>query len=172
MPREEARVEVDLRSQGADLRAIARELENMSGRKLRDLLKSKLEEAAKPFVPRVQASVMATPRKRPPSPGGLRARIARTVEITTTETDRQVSVAVEVQPQQMPDREHSLPLYYEGTKPRWRHPVFQSRQNPDAPWVTEEPTPFFYQAADDFGRAAAVALEGALEEITPQINGE
>ena len=165
MPR--ARIDVDLSHEGASLKVIARELLDMDEGKVADLFQAKLEDAARPFVPLVQASVMATPRKRLPSPGGLRSRIARTVEVASWQRGPQTSVAVEVQPQKMPDREYSLPLYYEGAKPRWRHPVFGNTQV----WVGEDATPFFYQAADGFGRAAADALGAALDDITRDLSG-
>jgi hypothetical protein len=163
----DASLRVDTRAQGADLRAIARELRAMDDRKVKDLFKRKLEPAAARFVPRVRASVMAIPVKADGKQTGLRARIADCVQVASWEPGtRQVSVAVEIDPKRMPAREMSLPLMMEGAK-RWRHPVYGNRDN----WAQQPPHPYFYQAASGFGRAGGDAIRAALEDITRQING-
>lgn len=169
----DASLRLDTRTTGADLRTIARELSKMDDRKVKDLLKRRIEDAAKPFVPRVRASVMAIPTTGTKTTG-LRGRIADCVQVASWEprgSTRQVSVAVEIDPKKMPDRERGLPLYMEGTPEkrhdRWRHPVYGNRDN----WVTQPSHPYFYQAASGFGRAAGDAVKAALDDITRQING-
>lgn len=170
----EASVRVDMRSTGADLRAIARELHDMNDRKVRDLLRTRVEAAAKPFVPRVRASVMAIPTEMDGEQTGLRARIAACAQVASwTPSPRQVSVAVEIYPEKMPPREKGLPLYMEGVADkgrhdRWRHPVYGRSEDP---WVQQPPHPYFYQAVAGYGRAAGDAVRAALEDITRQISG-
>lgn len=172
----DASLRLDTRATGADLRTIARELAKMNDRKVKDLLKRRIEDAAKPFVPRVRASVMAIPTKMDGPQTGLRGRIADCVQVASWEpkgSKRQVSVAVEVYPEKMPEHEKGLPLYMEGVADkarhnRWRHPVFGRREDP---WVQQPSHPYFYQAASGFGRAAGDAIKAALEDITHQLNG-
>lgn len=156
---------VNLRSSGADLRTIGRELKAMDDRKVTDLFKRRLEPVARTFVPLVQASVMAIPTTGTKHTG-LRARIAACAQTATWGHGREVNVSVEMNPKKMPPGELSLPLGMEGEK-RWRHPVYGNREE----WVTQPPHPYFYQAADGYGRAAGDALRAALEDITWQVNG-
>jgi hypothetical protein len=163
----QARLEVDTRSQGANLRTIARELRRMDDRTVKALFKKRLEDAARPFVPAVRASALAIPVTGVKQTG-LRARIAACAQMASWDSGpRQVSVAVEMQPRRMPAREMSLPLYMEGAKPRWRHPVYGNRDN----WVLQAPKPYFYRAANGYGRAAGEAMQRALDDITHQLNG-
>lgn len=169
----DASLRMDMRSRGSDLRVIARELRDMNNRKVKALFRRKLEDAAGPFVPRVRASVLAIPVKADGKHTGLRERIAACAEVASWEKPggRQVSVAVEINPKRMPERELGLPLYMEGVTEgrhnRWMHPVYGNREV----WRGQPPHPYFYQAASGFGRAAGDALNAALEDITRQVNG-
>lgn len=168
----QASLRVNVRKTGADLRAISRELHEMTDMKVKELFRSRLKDAAKPFVPRVRASVMAIPTKVDGEQTGLRARIAACAEVASWDpAPRQVSVAVQINPHRMPDRERGLPLYMEGAAEgrhdRWRHPVYG---NQDV-WVQQPAHPYFFQAAGGFGRAAGEAMKSALEDITRQIGG-
>jgi hypothetical protein len=114
----------------------------------------------------VRASALAIPAMGEKHTG-LRARIAACAETASWDSGpREVSVAVEIQPQRMPPREKSLPLMMDGAK-RFRHPVFGDRLN----WVSQEQHPYFTRAASGFGRAAGPAMQRALDDITRQING-
>jgi hypothetical protein len=160
------RIEASLRPSGASLRTIGRELRGMDARKVTGIFKDALEPAAAPFVRAVRASVLAIPVIPGGKHTGLRARIAGCAESATWGTGRTVNVAVQMNPQRMPPGELALPLGMEGAK-RWRHPVYGDREV----WVTQAPHPYFYQAADGFGRAAGEALKASLEDITRQLNG-
>jgi hypothetical protein len=170
------RLEVGLQSRGASLRTIGRELRDMDQRKVTGLFRDAIEPVARRYVPRVRASVMAIPVIPEGKQTGLRARIAACAETATWGTGREVNVAVQVNPQRMPEHEKGLPLYMEGVAggrinhARWRHPVFQTPQNPDT-WVQQPSHPFFGRATDGYGRAAGDALKAALEDITRKING-
>ncbi len=169
----QASVEVDASSRGANLRTIARELRRMDDAQVKALFRKRLEDAAQPFVPAVQASALAIPTtgKRHT---GLRARIAACAQVASWESGaRQVNVAVEIQPQHMPPGEKGLPLYMQGIADkgrheRWRHPVFGT-------WRAKMPNqpahPYFFQAASGYGRASAAAMQRALDDITHKING-
>ena len=170
----QARLEVDASSRGANLRTIARELARMDDATVKAIFKRRLEDAARPFVPAVRASALAIPVKVDGRHTGLRGRIAACAQVASWETGaRQVNVAVEIQPQHMPNHEKGLPLYMEGVPDkgrheRWRHPVFGRREDP---WVQQPPKPYFYRAANGYGRASAAAMQSALDDITRKING-
>ncbi len=168
----DASVTVGVRSTGADLRAIADQLRAMDDATVKRLFRRKLEDAAKPIVPRVRASVMAIPATGEKHTG-LRARIAACVEVASRDSaPRQVSVALQVNPHKMPDREKGLPLYMEGVAfgrhDRWRHPVYGHSERP---WVQQRSHPYFYGPASAFGPAAGRAMQAALEDITRQLGG-
>lgn len=162
----QARLEVDTRSRGANLRTVARELARMDDAAVKRIFKKRLEDAARPFVPAVRASALAIPAAGKKHTG-LRARIAATAETASWDSGpRQVSVAVEIQPKRMPPREMSLPLMMDGAK-RFRHPVFGNRLN----WVSQEQHPYFFRAASGYGRASEAAMRSALDDITHKLNG-
>jgi hypothetical protein len=170
----QASVRVGVGSQGADLRTISRELRRMDDAKVTGIFKRRLGDAARPFVPRVQASALAIPTTGKKHTG-LRARIAACAEVASWDSGpREVAVAVEIQPQHMPWGEHALPLYMEGVgvgrrgDRRWRHPVFGRNKDP---WEQQDPHPYFDRAARGFGPAAGVAMQRALDDITRQLNG-
>ena len=171
----DATVRTSVRTQGnADLRVIARELRKMDDRKVKDLFRKRLTDAAEPIVPRVQAAVLAIPVKGKKHTG-LRARIAACAEVASWEprgSVRAVNVAVEMNPKRMPPRELGLPLYMEGVPEgrhnRWRHPVFGRSKDP---WATQDSHPYFYGPARAFGPAARDALGNALDDITRQLSG-
>lgn len=172
----QAEVRLDTRRTGADLRVIADELRRMDARKVTALFRKRLDEAARPVVPRVRAAVLAIPVKPSSEVTGLRARIAACVESTSwaEPQNRQAGVSVWVNTGRMPDRERGLPLYMEGVAEgrhdRWRHPVYQTPRNPGT-WVSQEAHPYFYAEARKLGPAAGEAMRRALEDITRQIGG-
>src|SRR5262249_55881716 len=133
------------------------------------------EDAARPYPFRVRASALAIPvtgKKHT----GLRARIAGCVELSSGTDDKSAYVSVWVNPRRMLPDYRTLPLYMQGGKlgsrggdhARWRHRVYGHR---DRPWVQQPARPFFYQAAEPLGRAAAPAIEAALGDITRKLNG-
>jgi hypothetical protein len=168
----QASVRMGVGSQGASLQTISRELRRMDDAKVTGIFKKRLGEAARPFVPRVAASALAIPTTGKKHTG-LRARIAACAAVASWDSGpREVSVAVEIQPKRMPDREKGLPLYMEGVAEgrhdRWRHPVFGRSKDP---WEQQPSHPYFYRGAAGFGPAAGEAMRRALDDITRQLNG-
>ena len=171
-----ATIKVGLSPRGASLSATSRDLRRMDGRKVKDIFRRRLEEAARPFPARVRAAALAIPVKPEGKRTGLRARIAGCVELSSGTDDKAAYVSVWINPLRMLPDYTTLPLYMEGVKltsrgknySRWRHPVYGHRERP---WVQQAARPFFYQAADPLGRAAGPAIETALEDITRQLNG-
>ena len=168
------RIEASLRSQGASLRTIGRELKAMDDRKVAGIFRDALERAAPPFVAAVRSSALAIPVTGEKHTG-LRARIAGCAETATWGQGRTVNVAVEINPKRMPPGELGLPLYMEGVHTpgridhaRWRHPVFGK-------WLPNQPNqpshPYFYQAAGGFSRAGVDAVKAAVDDMARKISG-
>jgi hypothetical protein len=170
-----ASVRVGLSSRGASIGVTARRLRGMDSRKVKDLFKHALEDAARPYPMRVRASVLAIPVKPEGEHTGLRARIAQCVSLSSGTDARSAYVSVWMDPFKMLPDYTSLPLYMQGEKmtsrgrnySRWRHPVYGNREV----WVSQSSRPYFYQAVEPLGRAAGEALKAALEDITRQLNG-
>jgi hypothetical protein len=172
-----ASVRVGLSSRGASIGVTARRLRDMDSRKVKEIFRRALEDAARPYPMRVRASVLAIPVKPEGEHTGLRARIAQCVELSTGTDTKSAYVSVWMNPFKMLPDYVTLPLYMQGETgartryrhdySRWRHPVYGNREV----WVSQSSRPYFYQAVEPLGRAAGEALKGALEDITRQLNG-
>jgi hypothetical protein len=167
----QAELRMNVRATGTDLQTIARKLRKMDDARVTELFRRKLEEAAGPVARRVQASALAIPVKDPERVPVLRPKIADTVDVSSWADvgNRQAGAAVFVNTAKMPARERALPLYMEGAKPRWRHPVFGRRANPND-WQPQAPHPYFYGPARSFGPAAGEALKRAMDEVTRKLS--
>jgi hypothetical protein len=153
---------------GTDLRVIGRELRRMDDREVTARFRRDLRAAAVPLVPAVRASARAIPSKQTRGRrAGLRRDIARAVTLRVRTAGKLASVAIFVDGRKMPDREGALPQYMEGTRPRWRHPVFG---NPDV-WVMQPAHPYFYRVVRPLGFASRIAINKTIDSITRDITG-
>jgi hypothetical protein len=137
---------------GDELIRVARKLKALDDKKVLARFRSELRAAARPVVPAVRASIRRIPSSRPYSADGLRGRMAKATNLQVKTAGRQASVIVRVDGRKMPDKARSVQAYMEGTKPRWRHPVFGHDW-----WVQQPPQPYFYNVmrmAGPLGRAA------------------
>jgi hypothetical protein len=154
----------------AELTTLITQLQRMNNDKITRLMRLRLRQAAYPLLPRVRAAILnlpskgTTPYRQVP---GLRLRIADCVEAWTFINGTQVQVGVAVNGSKMPDGQKALPLYMEGAKTPWRHPVYGNLTN----WAAQAPHPYFYQSVAWFGPASKRTLESVANEITRQING-
>lgn len=161
-----ASLRLDLRQGGARLNAVAADLRKMDAARVKEIFKRHIEDAARPFPARVRASVLAIPTHGDKHTG-LRARIAACVTLSSGTDDKSAYVSVWVDPSKM-DGYKTLPLYMEGAKKRWRHPVYGTWRTK---CPTEDPHPYFYQAADPLGRAAGEEMKAALDDISRELRG-
>jgi hypothetical protein len=173
-----AEVHMHLGHSGASLAAVGRELRDMDARKVTDIFKRRLDMAAGPFPARIRASALAIPTKPEGKHTGLRARIAQCVTYSSG-TDLGAAQpkaygSLWVDTRKMAPDYRTLPLYMQGVKEgrnrnysRWRHPVYGNREN----WATQPSHPYFYQAAEGYGRAGGDAVREALDDITRKLNG-
>ena len=160
-----------LKHAGTDLRVVSRELRRMDDREVTSRFRRDLRAAAVPLVPAVRASALAIPSKTgrsKRSKDSLRRDIARAVTLRVRTAGRLASVAIFVDGRKMPPREGALPQYMEGTRPRWRHPVF-GRSND--PWIQQPPHPYFYRVVRPLGFASRVAINKTIDSITRDITG-
>lgn len=65
----------------------------------------------------------------------------------------------------MPARAKALQAYMEGTKPRWRHPVFGNRDV----WVQQPPQPYFYKTMKVAGPRARASVNRVMDQISRDI---
>lgn len=127
----------------------------------------RLSNLARPLTPMVRASILNIPTFGEKHTG-LRTRIAGCVETWAYINGPDVQVGVAINPSKMPPGQYSLPLYMEGAKAPWRHPVYQNTDR-SAPWVTQQPYPYFYQATTWYGPAARRTLSAMLDEIRNRV---
>jgi len=157
----------------AQLRAVIAELRRQDNAAVTRQMRAQLAATARPFVPQVRAAILNIPSAgnvpyhQPP---GLRARIAACVTTWSTggtATDPVVRVGVEVDASRMPDGQKALPLYMDGVKPRWRHPLFGNELR----WYFQgnAPHPYFYDAVAPLGPASRLAMERVADDIARQI---
>lgn len=150
----------------AELRKIAAGMYRLSSGEMTERMYMQLRGAARPLLPRVRAAILNI-ATHGPKHTGLRGRIARTAEAWAWARNDYISIGVAIQPNKMPSGQKALPLYMEGAKFPWRHPVYGDRDV----WVTQEPHPYFEQATDWYGPAARLALAKAEAEIARILNG-
>jgi hypothetical protein len=152
-------VQVQLVSSG-DLKAVAKALrKHADGKELRRELTQGIREVLAPAVPAVKAAWLSAPSKGRRHPGrpSLRSLLARSTRMEVRTTGRFAGARVRTDGRKMPDQMRSLPSYAEGIRGRpWRHPVMGDRET----WVTQEPFPRFYDAANE-----AVDQADAVREI-------
>lgn len=155
----------------AQLRAVTAEIARAgNAAKIDARMRAQLAATARPFAPRVRAAILnipsggGVPYKQPP---GLRARIARTVQVWANQVGNLVQVGIEINAAKMPDGQKALPLYMDGAKPRWRHPLFGNFEH----WKAQgnAPHPYFYENVGPLGPASQKAMERVAEDIARQI---
>lgn len=148
----------------AELRQVIASYERMTNGEITRKMRRRLANAGSPLVPRVRAAILNIPSKGTvPYKGmpGLRVEIAACVESWVFIHGPQVQVGVAVNAAKMPDGKKALPLYMEGAKAPWRHPLFGDYGH----WVVQSPHPYFYGAVAFYGPASRNALERAADDI-------
>ena len=88
---------------------------------------------------------------------------ATTLQVKTA--GRQASVILRVDGRKMPPKAKSVPAYAEGSKPRWRHPVYGNRDN----WVQQPSQPYFYNNLTVAGPRTRQAVGRVIDQISKDI---
>lgn len=160
-------MQFQLRDAG-DLKAVSRALRQAAGgRDLRRNLVRELKDQMAPMVARVKAAWLSAPSQGRQGRRGrsLRRLLARSTYGQVRFTGKEAGIRVRTDGRRMPDRMKALPTYAEGTKPRWRHPVFGDRDN----WVAADPFPRFYRAVRPDEQRARRECERAVQAVFKQI---
>ncbi|MFI0897063.1 hypothetical protein [Streptomyces sp. NPDC020983] len=144
---------------------ISRELRRMDDKELLKRFRRELRAAAKPLVPAVRASIRAIPSSRPYTAAGLRGQLSRATGLEAKTTGRQAAVIIRVDGRKMPTKAKSLQAYMEGTKPRWRHPVYGNRKV----IVQQSPHPYFFTVMRASGPRARVAVNRVIDQVSKDI---
>ncbi|CAG6392777.1 hypothetical protein NMG29_06660 [Streptomyces cocklensis] len=150
---------------GRDLTRISRELRKMDDRELLKRFRRELRAAAKPLVPAVRASIRQIPSSRPYTAAGLRGQMARATGLEVKTTGRQAAVIIRVDGRKMPVKAKALQAYMEGTKPKWRHPVFGNRNV----YVQQQPHPYFFTVMRTGGTRARLAVNRVIDQVSKDI---
>lgn len=152
-------------SSGADLRVISKQLRRMNNREITRRFRTELRAAAKPLVPVVKQAALDIPVKGTSGSTGLRKRLSKSVHMNVRTTGRKAGVSIQADAKRMPNGQKALPAYMEGTKERWRHPVFGNDDN----WVMQDAHPWFYPALKTLGVRGRAGVEAVVESITRNI---
>lgn len=150
---------------GEDLSTIARELRKMDDKTILKGFRKELRKSAQPLVPAVRASIRRIPSSRPYSAQGLRGRLSRATTLQVKTAGKQASVIIRVDGRKMPNHSKSVQAYMEGSKPRWRHPVFGNT----AVWVQQDPQPYFYKVMSAAGPRARLAVNRVISDVSKKI---
>ena len=124
-------------------------------------LRRELLNSQRPFAPRVRAAILNTPAYGTKHTG-LRVRIAGCVQTWVVIRGDLVSAGVEVDASRMPSGQKALPLYLDGAKAPWRHPLFGDRSR----WYSQASHPYFARAVALYGPASENAVRRAADRIT------
>jgi hypothetical protein len=156
-----------------DMKAINKALKKASdGKEIRKQLAKQLRSEIRPMVTAVKAAWLTAPsrghrsstRARRSQPD-LRKLLARATAGQVRFTGKEAGVRVRTDGRKLPSGSRALPTYAEGTKPRWRHPVFGDREV----WVDQRPFPRFYEAVQpDEARARREVIK-AVDQVFDKI---
>lgn len=164
-------MQVTIRDSG-DLKRLNKQLRQQAdGRQLGKELSAGLRDVLRPLVPIVRAAYLAAPgykgrkgRSRRGQPD-LRKLLAKSVRVEVRRSGKQAGARLRVDGRRMPDGMKAIPGYWEGTRPRWRHPTFGNRDN----WVAQQGHPVFDRTVEphrhDADRAVAEVLERTRRKL-------
>lgn len=150
---------------GKDLAQISRELRKMDDKTIIKGFRKELRKAGAPLVPAVRASIRRIPSSRPYSAQGLRGQMSRATSLQVKTTGKQASVIIRVDGRKMANRSKSVQAYMEGSKQRWRHPVFGNTNV----WVQQPAQPYFYKVMATAGPRARLAVGRVMADISKKI---
>ena len=147
---------------GEHMSAIIKALEAVGDGELAVELKKELRKAARPMVPKIRAAIDRIPSKHD---GTLRSEMKAATRAQFRSSGNQAGITLRVDGRKMPAGKRSLPAYMEGTKPRWRHPVFG---NPEV-WVSQPDHSFFYKTVTPFGVEVKKEIDAVAERIAKKL---
>jgi hypothetical protein len=166
-------VQIELADTG-DLKRLAKALrKHADGKALRKELTGELREVLRPIRDEVKAAYLARPghmgpytRTRARQPP-LRTLLAKATRLEVRTSGKLAGARVRVDGRKMPNRMKALPAYYEGTKPRWRHPVHGPHASKT--WVAQQSHPTFYPTVRPSEAEARRKIEAVVGRVFDKI---
>jgi hypothetical protein len=151
-----------------DLKAVNKALRQAAnGKDLRRNLIRELKDEIGPMVRAVKAAWLSAPLqgRRGRREKSLRRLLSNVTGGQVRLSGKEAGIRVRTDGRRMPDRMKAIPTYAEGTKPRWRHPLFGDRGF----WYDQRPFPEFFDAVQpDQARARRECIR-AVEAVFKQI---
>lgn len=153
-----------------DLRDMGRRMRQSGQKDLRREMLKRMRAPVQRLVPDVKSAVRSTPgssagersrKSLAERPRSLRDAIARGVQVKSSLSGKYVGVRIRVDTRHLPDGSKALPQYLEGTRSRWRHPIYGHD-----PWVAQRSHPYFYPTI----RAHVPAIQAQVAEIAMDIS--
>lgn len=164
-------MQVEFRDTG-DLKRLNKQLrQHADGKQIRKQATRAMKGVLTPLVPRVQAAYRAGPskgrrkgRSRRQLPD-LRALLAKSVRVEVRFTGKLAGARIRADGRRMPPGMGSLPAYWEGTKPRWRHPLFGDPER----WYGQPSHPMFHATVAPSAAAARLEIDQILQDVKRQL---
>jgi hypothetical protein len=157
-------VQVEFRDTG-DLKRLNKALrQHADGKQIRSEASKAMKGVLQPLVPRVQAAYRGAPsrgRQRRRGGPGLRSLLAKATRTEVRFSGRQAGARIRVDGRRMPDQMKALPRYWEGEKPRWRHPLFGDRDR----WYDQPARPVFRRTVEPSEAAARAEINRILDQV-------
>jgi hypothetical protein len=160
-------MQVTIRDTG-DLKKLAKQLRTVAdGKELRTELTGGMRDALRPVAREVQAAYRANPghtgrrwSTRAALPD-LRQLLAKAVRLEVRTAGKFAGARIRDDGRRMPSGMRTLPKYYEGSKPRWRAPVFGNRNA----WAQYRARPTFYRTVEPHADDVRKAIDGVLDNL-------
>ena len=150
---------------GPSLPEVAAALRSMDNRRVGGIYRRALRPHFRGLQREIRASIMAIPSKKSGSPEPLRLRLVKCVRVASWVGGPETGVMVFMDVSRMPQGERALPLYEEGSKAPWRHPVWGNRDI----WVSQRANPYFHPVIAAHRGTERVALDRAEQEVARRL---
>lgn len=155
-----------------EMKQVARRLARASDGRVGTDARRRLVRAARPVVKEVKTAALAVEVEssqggtaRPDNSTNLRARVAAAVDSAATPG----GVTLFVAGYKIGVNGSRLAQYLDTEdRPRWRHPIFGRRDNPED-WAEQKGQPFFYVTIRDAEPRFAAAVESAVDKLAEEI---
>jgi hypothetical protein len=155
---------IEIRTTG-DLKRINRELRKVAdGKQLGTDMTKASKKVLTPVAAEVKAHYLTQPafqgrRTREGKP--LHLLLAKATKVEVRRTGRLAGARVRVDGRRMPSGMRSLPAYWEGSKPRWRWPVYGDRQH----WATGHARPGFDRIVEPSAPRVRREIDQVLQQV-------
>jgi hypothetical protein len=153
-------VSIQIKDTG-DLRRLVKQLNRTAeGAALRKELTTAMREIVKPIYQEVRASYSGGRHLRPA------LKKATRMWVRSSGKQAGAGVAVDGRRVHLGGKSGRIPQYYEGERPRWRHPVWGNREV----WVDQSPHPSFYRITGTSEITLDRRIETAADNVFKELD--